>query len=110
MKKIVSLLLALSLALSLTACGGGDEAAELHVFAAASLEESLNEVIDLYKEAVPEVTVVATYDSSGTLKTQIQEGADCDVFICLTPRAAGRTPRVWTWWTTPPGWTCWRTR
>ena len=100
MKKFVSLLLALSLALSLTACGGGDtngssaddtddtadEPVELYVFAAASLEESLNEVIDLYKEAAPEVTVVATYDSSGTLKTQIQEGADCDVFISAAPK------------------------
>ena len=100
MKKVVSLLLALSMALSLTACGGTDTGGtaaddtddtaagpvELYVFAAASLEESLNEVIDLYKEAVPEVTVVATYDSSGTLKTQIQEGADCDVFISAAPK------------------------
>ena len=100
MKKVVSLLLALSMALSLTACGGtdtggtaaddtddtADEPVELYVFAAASLEESLNEVIDLYKEAAPEVTVVATYDSSGTLKTQIQEGADCDVFLSAAPK------------------------
>ena len=100
MKKVVSLLLALSMALSLTACGGTDTGGtaaddtddtaagpvELYVFAAASLEESLNEVIDLYKEAAPEVTVVATYDSSGTLKTQIQEGADCDVFISAAPK------------------------
>ena len=100
MKKIVSLLLALSMALTLTACGGTDAGGtaaddtddtaagpvELYVFAAASLEESLNEVIDLYKEAAPEVTVVATYDSSGTLKTQIQEGADCDVFISAAPK------------------------
>ena len=100
MKKIVSLLLALSLALSLTACGGTDAGGtaaddtddtaagpvELYVFAAASLEESLNEVIDLYKEAAPDVTVVATYDSSGTLKTQIQEGADCDVFLSAAPK------------------------
>ena len=102
MKKFFSLLLTLSLALFLTACGGSTdtggtaaddtaddttaEPVELYVFAAASLEESLNEVIDLYKEAAPEVTVVATYDSSGTLKTQIQEGADCDVFISAAPK------------------------
>ena len=99
MKKLFSLLLALSLTLALAACGGdtngssaegtdgtADEPVELYVFAAASLEESLNEVIDLYKEAAPDVTVVATYDSSGTLKTQIQEGADCDVFLSAAPK------------------------
>ena len=98
MKKFFSLLLALSLALSLTACGGstdtGDTAADdttaepvdLYVFAAASMQESLDQVIELYKAVAPEVTVVATYDSSGTLKTQIQEGADCDVFISAAPK------------------------
>ena len=29
----------------------------------------------------PEVSIVFNFDSSGTLKTQIQEGADCDIFI-----------------------------
>ena len=38
-------------------------------------------IIDLYTEEHPEVTIVPTYDSSGTLKTQIQEGAECDLFI-----------------------------
>ena len=64
MKKLFSLLLALSL--TLTACGGDTngssvddtddtaaEPVELYVFAAASLEESLNEVIDLYKKGGP---------------------------------------------------------
>ena len=98
MKKFFSLLLALSLALSLTACGGstdtGDTAADdttaepvdLYVFAAASMQESLDQAIEAYKAVAPEVTVVATYDSSGTLKTQIQEGADCDVFISAAPK------------------------
>ncbi len=27
------------------------------------------------------MTIIPTYDSSGTLKTQIEEGADCDLFI-----------------------------
>ena len=59
---------------------------ELYVFAAASMQESLDQVIEAYKAVAPEVTVVATYDSSGTLKTQIQEGADCDVFISAAPK------------------------
>ena len=59
------------------------EAAEvtLNVFAAASMTETLTEIQKMYKEVAPNVTLVFNFDSSGTLKTQIQEGADCDVFI-----------------------------
>ena len=100
MKKLFSLVLALSMALALSACSGSAdtdsttddttettaEPVELHVFAAASMQESLDQVIKAYKAVAPEVAVVATYDSSGTLKTQIQEGADCDVFISAAPK------------------------
>ena len=100
MKKLFSLVLALSMALALTACSGSAdtdsttddttettaEPVELHVLAAASMQESLDQVIEAYKAVAPEVAVVATYDSSGTLKTQIQEGADCDVFISAAPK------------------------
>ena len=102
MKKTLSLLLALTMALALTACGGTEtkdtqeagtaetedtaEAVELYVFAAASLTESLDQIIEQYREVAPNVTIVPTYDSSGTLKTQIQEGADCDVFLSAAPK------------------------
>ena len=86
MKKVASLLLSAVLCLSLAACGGegGDE--DLIVFAAASLEETLTEIAQLYKEAAPDVTISFNFDSSGTLKTQIQEGADCDIFISAAPK------------------------
>ena len=77
--------------LGLTACGGSSnpppesESVEIQVFAAASMQESLNAVIALYKEAAPDITVVATYDSSGTLLKQIREGASCDLFISAAP-------------------------
>ena len=57
------------------------EPVELIVFAAASMTETLTTLGDQYMTDHPEVTMVFNFDSSGTLKTQIQEGADCDIFI-----------------------------
>ena len=85
----------------LTACGGSSsstasstassaaasseaasgESMELIVFAAASLTETLNAIAETYSAENPGVTFSFNFDSSGTLKTQIQEGADCDLFI-----------------------------
>ena len=85
----------------LTACGGSSsstasstassaaasseaasgESVELIVFAAASLTETLNAIAETYSAENPGVIFSFNFDSSGTLKTQIQEGADCDLFI-----------------------------
>lgn len=54
---------------------------KLIIFAAASMTETLDKVIEAYKKVNPNVEIIATYDSSGTLKTQIREGAACDIFI-----------------------------
>ncbi len=86
MKKPLALLLALSLLLTLAATSAfaekeAEEKVELIVFAAASMTETLTEIKDMYEEQNPNITLVYNFDSSGTLKTQIQEGADCDVFI-----------------------------
>lgn len=59
---------------------------ELVVFAAASMTETLSTLIEQYKMAAPHVTVVASFDSSGTLKTQIENGAECDLFISAAQR------------------------
>ena len=66
--------------------GDAGEAVELIVFAAASMQETMEEIAELYKEAAPNVTITYNFDSSGTLKTQIQEGADCDIFISAAPK------------------------
>lgn len=58
-----------------------EEAVTLNIFAAASMTETLTKIQELYKEEAPNVTLVYNFDSSGTLKTQIQEGAECDLFI-----------------------------
>lgn len=105
MKKVLSLLLAGALALCLAACGTpaassaateptaapasaetAGEPVELVVFAAASLTETLNEIASDYKTVAPDVTLTFNFDSSGTLKTQIQEGAVCDVFLSAAPK------------------------
>ena len=99
MKKLLSLFLALSLVLALTACGSKDDGAngadtqddaaepvELIVFAAASMTETLNEIAGMYKEVAPNVTLTFNFDSSGKLLTQISEGADCDLFISAAPK------------------------
>ena len=57
------------------------EQVEVTVFAAASMTETLTEISELYKEECPNVNLTFNFDSSGTLKTQIQEGAVCDLFI-----------------------------
>ena len=59
---------------------------EIVVFAAASMTETLTEIKSIYETAHPGVTITYNFDSSGTLKTQIQEGADCDLFISAAPK------------------------
>lgn len=52
------------------------------VAAAASLKNAYeNELIPLFEELYPNVTVEGTYDSSGKLQTQIEEGLAADVFM-----------------------------
>ena len=85
-KKSIALILALAMVLGLTACGSGSKETELVVFAAASMQETMEEIAGMYKEVEPDVTITYNFDSSGTLKTQIQEGADCDIFISAAPK------------------------
>ena len=106
MKKILAMLLALAMVFALAACGqsaapaateapaaeeaaetpaaeepaASEEPEEIIVFAAASMTETLNQIKEIY-EKENNVTITYNFDSSGTLKTQIQEGADCDLFI-----------------------------
>ena len=98
MKKLFAMLMAAVMVLSLTACAAPAaepapteepaaetvpeaEPLELIVFAAASMTETLNQIAEMYKAVAPNVTLIYNFDSSGTLKTQIQEGAECDLFI-----------------------------
>ena len=122
-KKLLAMLLTGVMALSLGACsqnseteadsGSGNSAAEdtsgdsesegsssageeveLTVFAAASLTETLTEISELYAKEAPDVKLVFNFDSSGTLKTQIQRAQPV---ICSFPRDRNR----WIRWTPP---------
>ena len=96
MKRCVAWMMALVMVLALAGCGAKPtetpqqealpEQVTLTVFAAASLQETVTEIVEMYKAVAPEVTVVCSFDSSGTLKTQIQEGAACDLFISAAPK------------------------
>ena len=79
MKKTVAAVMTAMLVLLM--CMSAAARTEVIVFAAASMTETLTQIRDLYEEANPEITLTFNFDSSGTLKTQIEEGADCDVFI-----------------------------
>lgn len=85
MKRLIVLFTAVCMLLCLFSGCGKEEAAqdssEIIVFAAASMTETLTTLGKQYMAAHPGTTIVFNFDSSGTLKTQIQEGADCDIFI-----------------------------
>lgn len=83
MKKMAAQILAFTILLCLlSGCAkAADSSAEITVFAAASMTETLTKLGNRYMENHENVTVQFNFDSSGTLKTQIQEGADCDIFI-----------------------------
>lgn len=110
MKKMTAIFLSLLFAVSLAACGAKAPAGEdvkeetkaedmnnekkdeekkddtsaktdINVFAAASMTESLGDLKAVFEDENPGINLVFNFDSSGTLKTQISEGAACDVFI-----------------------------
>ena len=90
-KKIIGLAVLSAIAVGILGCGsekqdakpaaGSDQKTHLTVFAAASMTETLNKVAEQYKKDHPNVDITFNYDSSGTLKKQIQNGADVDIFI-----------------------------
>lgn len=54
---------------------------EVYTFIAASLSNAMGEIQKNFNEIYPEVEILYNADSSGTLQTQIEEGARCDIFF-----------------------------
>ena len=80
MKKIFCLIVSLVFVFT-CGCSTDTKDNEIIVFAASSMTDVLYEASEKYSDENPDVNIVFNFDSSGTLKTQIEEGADCDIFI-----------------------------
>lgn len=98
-KKLGSVLLALGLVGSFVGCQNNDQASnenqvsndtsqevnesskDMTVFAAASMTEVLDELKGEFEKENPDISLSFNFDSSGTLKTQIESGAEADVFV-----------------------------
>ena len=104
-KRVLAVLLASGMVLSMAGCSGGSndsqsadtadsqesstdaeesegaEETEIQVFIAASLNTVMTDLAERYNEEHPEVKITFNADSSGTLLTQIQEGYECDIFF-----------------------------
>ena len=93
MKKVISILLAMGLLTTalLVGCGNDGktgtkneekkENVELQIMAAASMTDVMQELGENYTKENEEVTFSFNFGSSGTLQTQIEEGAPADMFI-----------------------------
>lgn len=89
-KKVAAAILAGTMAFALAGCGseqkadkaaGSGDKVHLTVFAAASMTETMTKIAEQYQKEHPNVEISFNFDSSGTLKKQIQNGADVDLFI-----------------------------
>lgn len=90
MKKINRILLIVSnvlvLGLSLSGCSkDSKEKQNIMISAAASLKEPMEKIKDLY-EKENDVNITLNLGASGTLQKQIEEGANCDIFISASPK------------------------
>lgn len=95
--KLLFLVASLLMVTTLTGCktgnntsnsntNGGDSSSKVStktivVFAAASMTESMNQIKEAFEKEHKNIKITYNFDSSGTLKTQIENGADCDIFI-----------------------------
>ena len=92
MKKFLRVFFVLTMILGFTACSSKQaenketkvektEKKKLNVYCAASMTETMQEIKKIYEEKHKDIELVYTFDSSGTLKKQIEQGSDVDIFI-----------------------------
>lgn len=95
LKKVLSLAVSIILVIGTIACSSNgnnkmdienSDKTNLYVFAAASMTETLTKIANEYQKENNNINILFNFDSSGTLKTQIEEGAECDIFISAAPK------------------------
>ena len=88
MNKIIKISFILSLmATILIGCNNStSEKRELTISAAASLNETLNEITGEFLKDNPNINIVCNYGSSGSLQKQIEQGAPCDLFLSASEK------------------------
>ena len=93
--RFFAVVLALVLAFSLAACGSKEDpkeeedstpestlSGEIMIAAAASLENAfVQDLIPMFNKENPDVKITGTYDASGKLQTQIEEGLPAQIFF-----------------------------
>lgn len=78
--KIYYLTLALLLSIILSSCASTTTTTRLNVFAAASLTEAFTDIATQFEAAYPKTDVVLNFAGSQTLRLQIEQGAQVDLF------------------------------
>jgi molybdate transport system substrate-binding protein len=78
-------LVGVGLAVGCSAVGGGQpgpgERTQLTVFVASSLQDAFDDLSRAYEASHPGVRLVASFDASSRLRTQVEQGAPADLFL-----------------------------
>jgi molybdate transport system substrate-binding protein len=69
-----------------TSSGGAGQKAEVSVFAAGSLTAALQSAKPIYEAAHTDTSLVLNLGASNALRTQIEQGADADIFISASKK------------------------
>jgi molybdate transport system substrate-binding protein len=83
LRRRIGMMAIAALAIGICGCSAPQDTSSvvINVSAASSVSKALGEINTAYAALKPWVTVVPNYGGSGTLQTQIENGAPCDVFI-----------------------------
>ncbi|MDD4924260.1 MAG: molybdate ABC transporter substrate-binding protein [Dehalococcoidales bacterium] len=85
--KIIACLIAIMMIMPLTACTDNEEGdITLNISASSVLTDALAEVNDLYMQKNSDIKILSNFTSAGTIQSQIENGADCDVFFSANVR------------------------